>query len=299
MKKSERPREGICKLTGVRGRFVDSHLIPQALTRLSRTGEKFFESGIGHGVKRRATSWYDSQLVTQDGEDILAAIDARGIEALRQHKLIWSGWAQNEDMLAEFAFSGPAGGVRSVHVEQPEDLQLFFLSLLWRAAATARHEFADVRVPASVVEDLRQRQRVLNQAPGALADYPVQLFQLATRGTVHNRTPLSERKEMLSADGSWDAEVDYVRFYFDGLTSHIHLPQGAPMQNGYLRSCLGLGAGNGTLVFGHKYELSRASRDIKEIVAAFDAEQLRPPAKLSALAAATRSMANKGADSEQ
>lgn len=287
MRKSERPREGICKLTGVRGRFVDSHLIPQALTRLSRTGEKFFESGIGHGVKRRSSSWYDGQLVTREGEDILAAIDARGIDALRRHKLVWSGWAQDEDMLAEFAFSELAGGLRSVDVGPPEDLQLFFLSLLWRAAATARHEFSDVHVPASVVEDLRKR--VANQSPGPLADYPVQLFQLATRGTVHNRTPLSERKSMPLADGSWGPEVDYVRFYFDGLTSHIHLPQGVPMQEEYLRSCLGLGTGKGTLVFGHKYELSRASKDIEEIVVAFGAEQHSPPLQLTAIAAAAQS----------
>jgi hypothetical protein len=287
MKKSARPREGTCKLTGIHGRLVDSHLIPLALTRLSRTGQKYIEAGIGLGTKSRSNSWYDGQLVTGEGEGILAAIDARGIEVLRRCKLVWSGWSADEDLAAEFAYSEQGVGIREIQVAQAEDLQLFFLSLLWRAAASTRHEFADVNLPATTLEDLRLR--VLHQSPGAFEDYPVQLFQLTTRGVEHNRTPLIEHKRMpLTTATGWGNEVEYARFYFDGLTSHIHLPQRASMEPEYLRSCLGLRPGRGTIVFGHKFEESRAWENIKEMTITVTREERTPPSKTAAIARAAR-----------
>lgn len=285
MKKSTRLREGICKLTSVHGRFVDSHLIPLALTRLSRTGQKHIETGIGLGIKSRSNSWYDGQLVTREGEDILAAIDARGIEILRRCKLIWSGWNDDEDLAAQFAHSESGVGIREITVEPAKDLQLFFLSLLWRAAASTRHEFSDLSLPTATLDDLRLR--VLHQSPGAFEDYPVQLFQLTTRGIEHNRTPLLEHKHMPLTTGiGWGDEVQYARFYFDGLTSHVHLPRGTRMEPGYLQSCLGLGPGKGTIVFGHKFEESRAWENIKEMAMTVAREEKTPPSEPSAIAKA-------------
>ncbi|KVD59127.1 hypothetical protein [Burkholderia ubonensis] len=71
---------GTCALTGEYGQFVKSHLIPRALTRLSRTGEKFIQSGIGERMARVPDSWYDLKLVVRLGEDILADIDDVGIK---------------------------------------------------------------------------------------------------------------------------------------------------------------------------------------------------------------------------
>jgi len=287
MKKTDRPREGTCKLTGTHGCFVKSHLIPLALTRLSRTGEKYIETGIGLGTKSRANSWYDEFLVTREGEDILAAIDARGIEVLRRHKLVWTGWSTDEDIASLFADSEQRSGTREVELVQSEHLQLFFLSLLWRAAASTRQEFVDITLPASILEDLRLR--ILQQTPGAFEDYPVQLFQLTTLGVKHNRAPLFESKLMpLAAGTSWGNKVDYVRFYFDGLTSHIHIPHGASMEPAYLQTCLGLGPGRGTIVFGHTFEKSRTWANIKEMAAVVARERITPPSQHSPIASAAR-----------
>ena len=274
-------------LTGIHGRFVDSHLIPLALTRLSRAGEKYIETGIGLGSKLRSNSWYDGQLVIREGEDILAEIDTRGIEVLRRYKLVWSGWGAGRGLAAAFVHSGQVARIREVDLAQSEDLQMFFLSLLWRAAASARYEFADICLNTAIVEDLRLR--VLQRSPGAFDDYPVQLFQLTTRGVDHNRTPLLERKRMpLTAGTGWGNEVEYARFYFDGLISHIHLPHGVRMEPEYLRSCLGLGPGGSTIVFGYEFEESRAWENIKEMTVTVAREERAPPSKISAIATAAR-----------
>ena len=101
--------------------------------------------------------------------------------------------------------------------------------------------------------------------------------------------PLLERKRMpLPAGTGWGNEVDYARFYFDGLTSHIHLPQGASLEQEYLRSCLGLGPDKGTIVFGHRFEESRAWENIKEMSDTVAREERTLPSTISALASATR-----------
>jgi hypothetical protein len=279
--------EGICKLTGAPGRYVASHLIPAALTRLSRAGEAYVEAGIGQGTKRRFNSWYDEHLVTQEGEDILAAIDHRGIEELRTHKLVWSGWSDSEDLRPHFA-STESGhpGVRLLKLPEPKALQLFFLSLVWRAAASTRQEFEAVRLPTAVVEDLRQR--VVLQEARHFEDYPVQLFQLITRGVDHNRTPLLERKQIPSDGDSPGADIQYVRFYFDGLVAHVHLATGRNLSPAYLRSCVGLGANGFTIVVGHTFEQSRTWDNIQEMARTVAKESSVPPYALSVIAKAVR-----------
>jgi hypothetical protein len=284
-------RDGICKLTLRPGRFVDSHIIPAALTRLSRTGEKAIETGIGHGVKKRPHSWYDSVLVTREGEDILAEIDARGIELLRQYRLVWSGWNGVESIAREFEPGGAsAQGWRHVQIlpQQAEDLQLFFLSLLWRAAASTRPEFADVTLPPGVLEDLRLR--ILHRAPGPAQHYPIQLFQLTTKGFEHNRTPLLERKRMPLTDNTWGQEVSYARFYFEGLVAHVHLSAQVQFEATYLASCLGGGPENNTLVFGHRFEESRTWDNIKEMATNVHRELRTPPVRRTSVAEAASAL---------
>jgi hypothetical protein len=284
MSKRQPLRDGVCKLTLLPGRFVDSHIIPAALTRLSRTGEKAIETGIGRGFKRRPHSWYDGALVTRDGEDILADIDVRAIELLRQHRLVWSGWGGVESIASEFTPGGSDGqGWRQVRMSagDAEDLQLFFVSLLWRAAASTRPEFDDVKVPPEVLEDVRER--VLNRTPGRLQDYPVQLFQLTTKGFEHNRTPLLERKRMPRADTSWSSEVTYARFYFEGLVAHVHLGRGVQFEPEYLASCLGGGIENKTLVFGHRFDESRTWDNIQEMARTVHTELRTPPVPRTAV----------------
>src|SRR5262245_1716421 len=90
--------KGVCKLTQETGRFVDAHLIPRALTKLSSQGHPYMQMGVGVKPVRRWSSWYDSELVTQAGEKILADLDSWAISELRRQMLVWSGWGQRTSL---------------------------------------------------------------------------------------------------------------------------------------------------------------------------------------------------------
>lgn len=259
MGNSKNKHVGLCKLTGDHGPFVKSHLIPRALTRLSLTGEKYIEAEIGQRSIRRPDSWYDTQLVTAKGEKILEAIDTVGIELLRQHQLIWSAWDGQEFGDGNSALEG----ARMVSFRRPEELQLFFLSLAWRAAASNLKAFRTVQLEESVLEDLRTR--VLKMKAGAFHDYPVILFQLVTKGASHNRTPLLEDKEWPLANGTSVERIPYIRFYFDGLVAHIQTPNGVESNPDMLR-VFTLGGGDPTGVVIHPFEKSRTLGNLETLV---------------------------------
>lgn len=270
---------GICKLTLSFGPFVDSHIIPLALTRLSRTGEKYVEAGIGLGLKRRSNSWYDRTLVTRQGEDILADIDSQAIKELRAHRLVWSGWQAEQHLQSDdIHYIDGTPIYRLIKFEQSEVLRIFFLSLLWRAAASTRPEFEAIILQDSALEDLRNR--ILNQEAGSAKDFPIQLFQIISRGVEHNRVPLLERKPVIDINGSTYEDVTYVRFYFDGLVAHIHIPNGQKFCPHYLMTFLG--CQDDSIVFIHEYDDSRASANIKEMASVVRQEQISPNFPLNA-----------------
>jgi hypothetical protein len=272
-------------LTNSSGQFVDSHIIPLALTRLSGTGEKRIEVGIGFDVKRRANSWYDGTLVTRHGEEILARIDWKAIEELRAHRLVWSGWGSETELQTnDLVLHDGRPSYRIINLTEPKALQLFFLSLLWRAAASTRHEFSEISVDDLILEDIRKR--LVNEDPGLVADYPVQLFQIITRGTLHNRTPLLERKPIINVDGSDGSTVSYVRFYFDGLVAHVHLPDGYHLSKDYLNTCLRYDAE--TIAFVRDFQSSRTAADIAEMVASVQRERMTIGTPLQPVATAVR-----------
>src|ERR1043166_6998501 len=159
---------GICKLTGDEGKLVKSHLLPKAVTRPDIRGEPFIEHGQhGRPPARRWDSWRDKHLVTRKGEDILASLDDWAIKELRKHKLIWSGWGPIASLGQLHTDLGHEGwGIRSVEISDPKRLRLFYLSLLWRAAATSRWEFSEVEIPKTDLD--RLKQILINADPGPL-----------------------------------------------------------------------------------------------------------------------------------
>lgn len=161
-RKTKKSRSGICKLTGNTGRFVDLHILPKALTKADGLGPGLVEFGNGKRV-RRSSSWYDQRLVTTEGEKILAEYDDWAIKALRKHALVWSGWGPRMSLNGVQAIPGTPWGFRSVSGSDWKKLRLFFLSLLWRAAATDRPEFNEIDLPLEHLEQLRLM--VLNGTP--------------------------------------------------------------------------------------------------------------------------------------
>jgi hypothetical protein len=215
--------KGLCKLTRTHGKLIKSHLLPKALTRPEVAGCPFIQSGGGTRPIRRWDSWYDRELVTQVGEDILADLDTKAISILRKHKLVWSSWgpmqrlcaSDHQTMVAEVGC-----GVRRIQGVEGEALRLFFISLLWRAAATNLREFHEVAVHEPDLETLRTM--ILNQNVHPLSFYPATLIQLSTQGEFHNHAPIAQDKLIPSFDDQPGRKIPVFRFYLDGLVAHIH-----------------------------------------------------------------------------
>lgn len=220
------PRSGAygkCKLTMQPGVFVDSHLIPEALTRPSVRGQPLYQYGVGRRATKRWSSWYDPRLVTSEGERYLSDLDAWAIQSLRDHRLVWSGWGSESSLGGSHTVVAGPFGVRQVSGLDPKRLRLFFLSLLWRAAATELEEFSEVAISDDELEHLRQL--ILRGESGDLSFYPCQLTQLSTRGAIHNQTPIKDMK-VLPGDGILTPSsfaLPTYRFYFDGLIAHMHV----------------------------------------------------------------------------
>jgi hypothetical protein len=223
-------RIGQCKLTGVHGRYVDSHIIPKALTETVWKGQPLTQKGAGGRHIKRWTSWYDSRLVAVEGEAILAGYDDWAIKFFHEKKLIWSSWGSMGQLeLPDHSWLPDQKiGIRKLEGVDCTRLRLFFLSLLWRAAETSLFEFSLVSIPANELDQLREM--VLHGRVEPYHFYPVTLTQLSTRGFPHNlsagrqikREPIPDRVEGELVVKSW-REIDFYHFYFDGLIAHMHI----------------------------------------------------------------------------
>ena len=257
----------ICKLTGKTGKYVDSHLIPKALTRPEKRGRPFLEAGQGTRPIKRHSSWYDNHLVTDQGEKILSVIDDWAINKLREHRLVWSGWGPIVSLLDIEVIKGTDWAVRTRTDSEWPQLRLFFLSLLWRAAASSRKEFDDVELPHDDLE--RLREMVVNGDSGPIEFYPIQLMQLSTRGEIHNQTPFQDVKTIPAIDGVPEHQVPIIRFYFDGLIAHIDTRPEKEIEDANLGS-LFLGFAEDLTITTVSYEASFQRENMEAIKAEAD-----------------------------
>jgi len=214
--------EGICKLTLKSGQFVRSHLLPLALTGARIRGAPLIQFNSGKRPSRKWSSWYDERLVTRDGEDILSGLDNWAIAALRLHSLVWSGWGKATALPPTHAIPQVVDflGARFVSGVDFARLRLFLLSLLWRAAATARGEFSEVIIPEEHLELLRRA--LIDDTMPDEEFYPAALTQLSTKGIKQNLVPLAQMMPIPNLEGG-DVKIRPIfRFYFDGLVVHFH-----------------------------------------------------------------------------
>ena len=224
-RKPKKPKQvGQCALTKTPGVFVDSHIIPLALTRPAVKGLPFYQYGEGSRPSRRWSSWYDPELVTAKGEEYLEELDTWAIAELRKHKLVWSGWGDATDLGELHSKFSDFNGMREVKGLDPKKIRLFFMSLLWRAAASTRPEFSKITLPPEDLETLRLAIIGDQDLPGDF--YPVQLTQISTKGVIHNQTPFLDSKFVPDFEDPMNSGsyMPVIRFYFDGLVAHVHLP---------------------------------------------------------------------------
>ncbi|WP_157756456.1 hypothetical protein [Pseudomonas chlororaphis] len=204
---------GRCKLTHQDGTFVDSHIIPQAFTK-PEGGKFFIEGGPGRPLTRRLSSWYDNRLVVRKGENILADLDSFAAITLRENLMVWSGWAEHQNIPDTETDFLDGYGIRALKKIDHSRLRLFFLSLLWRAAASSRPEFNGVSLSP---EDLEALRVMLISGESQPLDFiPVFLMQHSTLGPRHNLAPLIGR-ELRSDEDAPEIMTNSIRFYFDGL----------------------------------------------------------------------------------
>lgn len=199
---------GLCLLTGKKGKFVKSHIIPKSLTRPSKAGNKFLQPAVGSKAGRlmkRADSWYDKSIVIREGEDYLSEIDSFAIDELRAQGLLWSS-----EKLRKPA-TGSTNEITIVNFNEPLRIRKFFLSLLWRAAVSSLPEFVDVTLSKEQIEILRKI--IIGEMEDKLSVFPIILIQLTGVGPTHNFVPIK-----LTFNG-WEV----YRFYMNGLIAHIHL----------------------------------------------------------------------------
>lgn len=214
-------KEGICKLTGEPGKFVKAHIIPKALTLHASAGKPIVQAGERQRPVKRWDSWYDPQLVTRAGEDILADYDTWAVNELRKHRLIWSSWGPMKSLSVNDSerIADSPYGIRRITGVDTLKLRLFYLSLLWRAAASNRPEFRNVNVKPA---DLRRLRRMVRDGdPYPLGFYSVSLTQLSTIGPAHNHGPMKDRKATKPWVEHGGPRVPILRFYFDGLVAHM------------------------------------------------------------------------------
>lgn len=213
--------EGTCALTGARGKFVKAHIIPAALTPPEVKGAALRQAGYGQPAVKRWSSWYDPRLVTAEGETFLRDLDTWAIEELRKHKLVWSSWRDEGALVApdhRIILPEEGMGAREVNLGDPKRLRLFFLSVLWRAAASTMPDLDEIQLSDADLDYLRNA--ILSGDGNPLSFYPIQLLQLSTRGRTHNNTPF--RKTVTEPDpinGGETPPYEVIRFYFDGLVT--------------------------------------------------------------------------------
>jgi hypothetical protein len=227
---SDKSRQGygLCALTGTPGKFVEAHILPKALTRPERPGAPLIQRRSGRRPVRRWTSWYDANLVTADGEKILAGYDDWAIRELRRHKLVWSGWGGSKSLEAKdfTALNSTPWGMRRISEIDTQHLRLFFLSLLWRAAASGLVEFHEVQLSADTMEALRKMVELGDASP--VNFLPISLTQISTLGVIHNQGIFHRTKTLPGLPGLPVQMRRYYRIYIDGLIAHVHLDQHDP-----------------------------------------------------------------------
>ncbi len=211
---------GLCKLTGTEGPYVRSHLLPLALTRHETPGEPIYQTGEGTRPIKRMTSWYDTTIVTEEGEKLLAAYDDWAILTLRRLKLVWSGWNGERLRTSETMTINDEFAFRKIEGEDWSRLRLFFLSLLWRASVSSLPEFSGIVLPDRDLEVIRVA--LISGTPPPPEFYPIMLTQLSTKGPPHNHAPIPQLKTIPALGPILEHQLRLFRFYVDGLIIHFH-----------------------------------------------------------------------------
>lgn len=200
-----------CRLTGVKGPAVRSHVLPIGLTIKNR-GDMLFDLTRERPARRRQGGWYDDRLVTAEGEAILAKWDNVAISAFRKNGMLFSVRRDDGVELMGADYSVPAPQIEGVFrapIENSMSIKLFGISMLWRAAASQRSEYDLVQLPAEVLDELRAF--VVEERVPKYWEFPVVL------GVFNNRYEFTDiAPHTITMRG-----VRFVRWCLDGVIMYV------------------------------------------------------------------------------
>jgi hypothetical protein len=255
------PQVGKCKLTGDVGKFVKSHILPRAFVDKNLDKIERIEYGFDCSrPKLVKTGWYDEEIVTRKGEDILERYDSDAAHILRKNGLCWRWFPIAEN--AERHLIDADSGLEIIRVNDVDTrkLRLFFLSLLWRSVVCRRVGFEQMRL--GVLHREKLRKIVSGEIEGHLSDFPVVLVLLTTKGGPQNKSPYKDTIRHSPELGLKLRPIPIFRFFLDGLIAHMgKTPADAATFDAWKPRVVGIDSG--LTIIGRKYEGSTQEDMIK------------------------------------
>jgi hypothetical protein len=207
-----------CALTRKSGAFVKSHLLPRAFTDKALDQLARIEFGAeGQRPTLKYTSWFDSKLVTCDGEIILSKYDDEAAKELRRLGLTWRYFpttqaATRHSILESFEYI-------EVKSQKTNELRMFFLSVLWRFTASRLPRFRDMKLDPGHQE--RLRQIVAREVDPLPHDFPAVLVLMTTKGQPQVQSPYPDIMAVPAFGDFKGDTLEIFRFFFDGLIVHM------------------------------------------------------------------------------
>lgn len=208
---------GYCALTGEFGVFSKSHIIPKAFVRRVTDLKFVIEDDRGF-LRRDLDACRDDHLMTAKGEKITADYDDAAIRLFRKHRLTYAT-RRNKDTL-EIEDTGLVPyTIIDLQTKDINYIKLFALSLLWRAAASKREEFANVTLEADEQEELRLAVASYDAKDPSFFPCLFMVFDHATELVKINPYMVQPQTD------------EFYRFFLDGVVCYIskksRLPDGS------------------------------------------------------------------------
>lgn len=198
-------KRGICRLLHTEGEFAKSHIIPDAFMR--RISPSPFMQWDGESRPRKMFSgWYDTELLGHEGEAIIARYDDYIAKVLYS-----AGWTYRKrrphNKPEELKDNFIAGFPYSIEPVNTNQIRLFALSLLWRAAETNNSGFSDVKLRPELREDLRQR--IVSGDAGNFMEFPVYFTFFDSKYELTKMSPIRFQGH------------PFFRFFLDGVACYV------------------------------------------------------------------------------
>lgn len=240
---------GVCALTGNHGKFVKSHLYPQAFYDAGEDGAPFkiIGSDTSRPPKSSWTGSYDSELVTAEGEKLLADLDNYAAMVLMPGAPFEEFFRTAAKTQARTEKSPLFGEFTHFDVGR---LNLFFASVLWRFGASCRPEANGTNLGPYLE---RFRSAIVDGVPP-----PSDYFGVTVTRIIDFAAPLVLTPAKYRADGVNMWRLVFGNYQIDVRCDRRRTP--APL------SKLEMRAGEPVLIMGYEYTRSRSYRNTARLV---------------------------------